>query len=120
MHTRQGVAASAHSELTITEISGIPFRPPVLAGSCCCTPSAEGLQPHAVVWNAIAIVLGLHGPMKRLTFSVHVGALMASQGWRFCRCYRQQVSSAHSAVYALLDPVQANFAAEDVLKRAGL
>lgn len=111
MRTRQGVAVPAHSELTITEIFEIPTRHCVerpRSAPCC-----DGTVP-ADVWMAIVCILGMHGPMKRLTFSVHVGALMASQGWRFCRCYRHQLTAAHSAVYALLDPVQANFAADDI------
>jgi hypothetical protein len=88
---------------------------PTRCAPCCC----DG-QVLDQVWNAIATVLRLHGPMQRLTFSVHAGALMASQGWRFCNCYRHGLSAAHTAVYALLDPVQANYAADDVCQAARL
>jgi hypothetical protein len=119
MHTRQGVAAHPHSEHI--EVSEIPTRPlhQAAVSLAPCGPGCRRFVPDQV-WTAIGAVLHHHGPCKRPTFSLQLGYLMAVQGWRFCKCYRHQVTAAHAAVYALLDPVQANYAADDIRSKAAL
>lgn len=85
----------------------------------CAAPCSE---VHPEVLHAVRHVLtqanrSVHPTANRPVLSLQLAYLMARGGWRFCKCFRNEVTPVHSLIYALLDPVAANYAADDILAR---
>ena len=80
-----------------------------------CTGISDCDRVDPQILHAVQTVLTTHRPANRPTFSLELAHIMARDGWRFCKCFRHEATPVHALIYALLDPVAANYAADDII-----